>query len=83
MASSLRKILSSLSLFGIGVGYTLAFSGAFEQALDTGNPIWSSVFGFPFFHHYIYGFIILGISIIGYMVIQNVKKIKKIFSRPH
>jgi len=40
----------------------LALLAFFEQCLDSGNPIWSSVFGFPFLHHGYYGFIGLFIA---------------------
>jgi hypothetical protein len=29
----------------------------FEQCLNNGSPIWSTVLGFPFIHHGYYGFI--------------------------
>ncbi len=49
---------------GVWFGFTLALAGSFEQALANGNSFWSSVAGFPFLHHYLYGFLILGFCMI-------------------
>ena len=59
---NVRSIVAAAA--GVGFGYALALAGAFEQALDAGDPVWSSVFGFPFPHHYLLGFIILGASLV-------------------
>ena len=50
-------------MIGVGFGFALALAGSFEQALANGSPIWSSVFGFPMLHHYLIGFVILGVSL--------------------
>lgn len=48
---------------GVWVGFAVALVGSFEQALKaSASPIWSSVFGFPVLHHYLAGFIVLGVS---------------------
>ena len=67
-AVSLRRILKRLLCFlapkGVWFGLGLALAGSFEQALENGNPIWSSAFGFPMLHHYLVGFIILAVSLL-------------------
>ena len=63
------------ALFWIGFGS--AFWGAYEIAFDAyeagliESPIWSGTFGFPFFHHYIYGFILVGVAWIIYHLIEK------------
>lgn len=58
------ELSKKLLVLIFGLGFMLAFSGAFEQANDayqTGvntSPIWSSLYGCPIPHHYISGFII-------------------------
>jgi len=37
--------------------YSTALWAFFEQCLNNGSPIWSTVLGFPFMHHGYYGFI--------------------------
>ena len=50
------------------IGYGAAFWGAFEFAFKLAergiieSAVWSGTFGFPFFHHYIYGFIMVGVA---------------------
>ncbi|MFA5306639.1 MAG: hypothetical protein WC365_04260 [Candidatus Babeliales bacterium] len=37
--------------------YATGLLAFFEQCLDNGSPIWSTVLGVPFMHHGYYGFI--------------------------
>lgn len=53
-----------LARVGVWFGFALALAGSFEQALQSGNPIWSSIFGFPILHHYLIGFLILAVSLL-------------------
>ncbi|MFA5307205.1 MAG: hypothetical protein WC365_07200 [Candidatus Babeliales bacterium] len=43
-------------------GYAIAMLAFFEQCLDGGSPLWSSVLGTPFLHHGYYGFIIIAVA---------------------
>jgi len=75
------KPVKALLLMSFGIGYMLALSGAFEQALDnyraglSPSPIWSSVFGPPILHHYLTGFIIVivAFSILIYLYTKKSK----------
>lgn len=45
------------------IGFLTAFWGSFEMAYDSGShPIWSGTWGPPIPHHYVIGFVIVGIS---------------------
>ncbi|MEM2107849.1 MAG: hypothetical protein QXL10_00995 [Candidatus Bathyarchaeia archaeon] len=59
-----KRACGVVAAVGVGFGYALALAGAFEQALGCGDPVWSSVFGFPFPHHYLIGFAVLGVSLL-------------------
>lgn len=59
-----KRWIMRLSRVGVWFGFAIALAGSFEQALDNGSPIWSSVFGFPVLHHYLIGFVILGVSLL-------------------
>jgi len=37
------------------IGYWMFFWGAFQHALELGNPLWSTLFEAPIPHHYIIG----------------------------
>ena len=61
----IRRLMRRLARVGVWFGFTLALAGSFEQALQASeNPIWSSVMGFPFLHHYLLGFVVLAVSLI-------------------
>jgi Ni/Fe-hydrogenase subunit HybB-like protein len=60
----LKRLLFFLAPAGVWFGFALALAGAFEQALQCGDPLWSSVYGFPVLHHYLTGFIILAVSLL-------------------
>lgn len=64
----IKNFIVWLSQYGIWFGFVLALVGSFEQILHPSpDPIWSSIFGFPILHHYLIGFLILGISLLIYM----------------
>lgn len=45
------------------LGFWMFWWGAFEMAYQSPNhPIWSGTFGYPIFHHYIFGAILTYIS---------------------
>lgn len=50
--------------------YAVALFAFFEQCLDNGSPIFSSVLGMPFLHHGYYGFIGIAIAYAVYMIAQ-------------
>lgn len=58
------------------IGFGAAFWGAFEFAFKLAergvieSAVWSGTFGFPFFHHYIYGFILVGTAWILYHLLK-------------
>jgi len=37
------------------LGYMTFFWGAYEQAFQNGQPIWSGTWGYPVPHHYLIG----------------------------
>lgn len=49
---------------GVWFGLGLAIAAVFEQTLKNGEPIWSSVYGFPILHHVWLAFIILAVSLL-------------------
>ncbi len=64
-APNSRSKSIKLAHIGIWFGFAIALAGSFEQALQaSGSPIWSSILGFPILHHYLLGFIILGVSLL-------------------
>ena len=67
-AMSIRRILKRLLCFlapkGVWFGLGLAVAATFEQALRNGDPLWSSVYGFPILHHVWVAFIILAVSLL-------------------
>ena len=62
------------ALFWIGFG--AAFWGAFEMAYQatgcglTEHPFWSGTWGAPIPHHYVVGFILVGVAWIAYTVLS-------------
>ena len=46
-------------------GWIAALLAFFEQCLDNGFPVWSTVFGFPFPHH---GYLGFAACLIGYLL---------------
>ncbi len=64
---STRNLRLLLVLF-VGFGYAVALCGSFEQALQNpsngGSPIFSSLYGAPFLHHYLTGFLILAVGLV-------------------
>ena len=77
MNKKLQRLINPIihALFWIGFG--AAFWGAFEMAFqaavyapNTSSAVWSGTFGPPFFHHYIYGFILVGVAWITYHLLK-------------
>lgn len=64
LRSTLKQFVFWIAEWGVWLGLGLALAGSFEQALQNGDPIWSSAFGFPMLHHYLVGFIILAVSLL-------------------
>jgi len=62
--NSFKQFIIWLAPKGVWFSLGLALAGSFEQALENGDPIWSSAYGFPILHHYVIGFIILAVSLI-------------------
>lgn len=56
------------------LGFWTFFWGAFEQALQNGQPIWSGTLGYPTPHHYIIGAILCYCAYLGLII-----KHKRIF----
>jgi hypothetical protein len=54
--------------------YAVVLLAFFEQCLDNGSPIFSSVMGAPFLHHGYYGFIGMAIAYAAFMIVQIVRK---------
>ena len=58
------------------VGYGTAFWGAFEMAYQSGShAIWSGTWGFPFPHHYVVGFMLVGLSYFMFTMDDYISKI--------
>jgi hypothetical protein len=62
--SFFKRFLFFLAPKGIWFGLGLAVAATFEQTLRNGEPIWSSVYGFPILHHVWSAFIILAVSLL-------------------
>jgi hypothetical protein len=62
--TSLRRLLFWVAPKGVWFGLGLAVASTFEQTLKNGEPIWSSVYGFPILHHVWIAFIILAVSLL-------------------
>lgn len=89
ISSKLKRLLNPFLHALFWVGFGAAFWGAFEMAFQateyaphTDSAIWSGTFGFPFFHHYIYGFIMVGVVwilvyIIDFFLERNKAKINE------
>jgi hypothetical protein len=60
----LRQFLIWVAPKGVWFGLGLAVAATFEQTLRNGEPIWSSVYGFPILHHVWLAFIILAVSLL-------------------
>jgi hypothetical protein len=60
----LKEFLFFLAQKGVWFGLGLAIAATFEQTLRSGEPIWSSVYGFPILHHVWLAFIILAVSLL-------------------
>jgi hypothetical protein len=65
------KIIKPLIHALFGGSLLLAGSAYFEQCLDNGVPIWSTVLGAPFLHHGYYGFILAIAAYMGLTVIYE------------
>lgn len=61
---TLRQLLVFLAPRGVWFGLGLAVAAAFEQALGNGEPLWSTVYGFPFLHHIWLAFLVLAVSLL-------------------
>jgi hypothetical protein len=59
-----KRLLRFLAPKGVWFGLGLAVAATFEQTLRNGEPIWSSVYGFPILHHVWLAFIILAVSLL-------------------
>lgn len=82
VVSKIKKYIYGLARVGVWFAYAIALAGSFEQALgNPGSPIWSSVFGFPILHHYLIGFILLGIGmfVLEVKVMEENEIFKKIY----
>lgn len=78
-----KRFIVWISQYLIWLGFGIALAGSFEQALDAskcngGSPFWSSVAGIPFPHHYIDGFLILGVCLLIYMWCRKNDENKKL-----
>ena len=60
----LKQLFYWLASKGVWFGLGLAVAATFEQTLRNGEPIWSSVYGFPILHHVWLAFIILAVSLL-------------------
>lgn len=56
------------------VSFTVALLAFFEQCLNNGAPLFSSVLGSPFLHHGYYGFIFMAVAYSVVMLITIFKK---------
>ena len=59
-----KEFLFFLAQKSVWFGLGLAVAATFEQTLRNGEPIWSSVYGFPILHYVWIAFIILAVSLL-------------------
>jgi hypothetical protein len=64
LRSTFKQFIFYIANRGVWFGLGLAMAATFEQTLRNGDPIWSSVYGFPIFHHVWVAFIILAVSLL-------------------
>ncbi len=59
-----KQLVSWLAPKGVWFGLGVAVAGTFEQTLANGEPVWSSVYGFPVLHHVWSALIIVIVSLL-------------------
>jgi len=64
LSSTLKHFIFYIAGKGVWLGLGLAIAATFEQTLRNGEPLWSSVYGFPILHHVWIAFIILAVSLL-------------------
>ncbi len=73
-----NRILNLFAHACFFIGWAVGLLAFFEQCLENGNPLWSTVLGPPFLHHGYYGFVLLAF---GWILYVRGNLLHKVFNR--